>query len=527
MARRYRLPFRNPYLEDASGKGKYHLSLVMEDAKEMRIGRIKSKAGAFQISREELTCSDQPVVRPSASRFEFDLESEGQNETITVATLEAMQYSPSYRPKGQVGERVADTTISRLRYQALAGRKSKPPRDLSFLSDAENRRSRQSEEQSSALRRDTRRSDVPIEKRRAALLAMLPPEQREQPEKIAQEVNERREREEKASGRIIPPRVHRKRFDEEDFSALTLARNIDDPTDDFRARELEEKRREDVVPVQEGMGESTQQLPEFYSETRYWSRINSENPTWSEIQQNTVTVVPKGSKKRARQEGRYVADDQFDPNDRYRPIRGVAPRRMPTLFTEEDYDPLHMDNPYAQGRVLSAEEIRGILNREERTVGTLEPPEGLTDPELLAEWYRGYSALYRTEEDATERERYLGMHEERQSPPPQIRRHIPSQGRRRNRRPDSRANEQSRYEQYRQAERDGYERGRSEGEQMMRREQEARRRQEMAARQRSQMYAPRTYSQPYPPQGGYSAVQPQRGNQQFSQNLPPRRRNGN
>lgn len=532
MARRYRATFRNPYLDvnetDSQQEARFHVSIVMDEARGRTIGNLRAKKGAFELRREQLI-EQRTGKRPDSARFQYNLERDFRAETITPASLESMKYSPSYRPSGRVGEQITDVTVSHLKYTALAGRKVKPPKDLSFISDPEARRARQTEERSPSLRRDVRRLDSPVDKRRAELLEMLPPEQQEHPEEIVQEVNDKRSKREKALGKIIRPREHKKRFDEDDFSVLLEGQELTDPTAEFRQRELDERTREEVVPKQDGMEESTQQLPDFYSETRNWSSINSENPTWSEIQQATITHVPKPKGKKAAIEGRFVPDEQFDPSNRYRPMPGVAPRRAPTLYLNEDYDPLEIENPYASDRLMSSEQIRGILARSEHGPGTLTVPEELTRPELLGAWYDSYSERFRPEQDRQQidafreryqdpRSRYRGL-SSRPEPP------VRQPDRRRQTRRSSQAaqmREEEMRERYMRAQRDGVKQGREQSEEMRRKEQEAQA--AAAQRQYAQMYA-RMYGQvpqQYTPQAGVQNVQRSSG----VQLPPPRKRQG-
>ncbi|MDR1003174.1 MAG: hypothetical protein LBL82_07900 [Oscillospiraceae bacterium] len=438
MARRFSNPFQNPYIDPNSKNGEagYNFDIVMEEARERLAGRIRPKARSFELSKEHIFGNGRPN-RPDRARFKIDIKNDFNGQAITPQSLESMKYSSSYRPTGNVGDKVTDTHLSSLKYAALAGRKQAPPRDLSFLSDPQSRYEVKGKKELSK-RRDTERLSEPTNVRRDKLLQMLPEEQREIPEEMAEEILEKSDMKQRALGKIIEPREKKKRFSTGgDLSVLFGDRG--DPAEQFKKRELDAPPRAEKLPAQDGMEENNQQLPEFYSETRNWSEIDSENPSWSEIQQHTVTIVPKPQndrKRRAEKQGRFVDDFAYDPNNRYRPIPGMAPRRMPMRRDRSQYDPLSMYNPHAADRRMSPEELRDILAREEHGPGNLLPPEGITKPELINAWYDTYSAAFRAEEDREARERFKAQYENPVSryrgmrQPAEAQRHPASEGRR-------------------------------------------------------------------------------------------------
>lgn len=409
MARRFSGSYKNPYLKDVevSEEASYQLDVLLDEARTRRVGTIKSKKGVFEIQRAKLLSKSKNAMKPDSARFDLDVEEDLNSGRLTSEMLEKMSYSPSYRPSGKVGEQISDFTISRLRYSALAGRKARAPKDLYFLKDPAARdKFEEKKERDGKLRRSTVRNEIPIEKRRAELIEMLPKEQQEKYEDIAREVNEFREKRDIAQGKAAPRKEHKKRYDDEDFSRLADMMEIDDPTEDFRRRELGEEDREDKLPEQHGMIDSERPLPQLYSETRHWSRIDSENPTWSEIQQNTETVVYGVKKETApspANHGRYISDEDFDPNNRYKQQSGVAPRRMPKLESYDDMKAISI-NPYTSDCVLSPDQIEEIMKDNFRSPGQLSLPDEITDPKLRGVWYGTYGAKYRQQDEQAMRE---------------------------------------------------------------------------------------------------------------------------
>ncbi len=428
MARRISGHYKNPYLKDIeiTDEASYQLDVLLDEARTRRVGTIKSKRGAFALKREKLLAQRPDGMKPDSARFDLDVEEDLNGGRITPEMLERMSYSPSYRPKGKVGEQISDFTISRLRYSALAGRKARAPKDLSFLADPAARdRFEEKKERDGKLRRSTVRNEIPVEERRARLIEMLPKEQQEKYEDIAKEINEFREKRDIAQGKVIDRKERKKRYDDEDIEKLRGAMDIDDPTEDFRRRELDDREREEKIPEQHGMNEYQRPMPQLYSETRHWSRIDSENPTWSEIQQNTETEVIGAKKESApTNPGRYISDDQFDPKNRYKQQSGVEPRRMPKLESYDDMRAISI-NPYTSDCVLSPDEIEGIMKDDFRSPGQLSLPEEIHDPRLRSVWYNTYGAKYRAEEEREAREEL-----EAQRPQPQ-RRRPPNPSRRR------------------------------------------------------------------------------------------------
>lgn len=468
MARRFSGSYKNPYLKDVqvSDDASYQLDVLLDEARTRRVGTIKAKKGAFELQRERLLSERPNGMKPDSARFDLDVEEDLNSGRLTPEMLESMSYSPSYRPKGKVGEQISDLTISRLRYSALAGRKARAPKDLSFLADPAARdKFEEKKERDGKLRRSTVRNEIPIEKRRAELIEMLPKEQQEKYEDIAREVNEHREKRDIAQGKVIETKKHKKRYDDEDLSMFAEQMNVDDPTADFRRRELDERIREEKIPEQHGLIDSSRPLPQMYSETRHWSRIESENPTWSEIQQNTETeVIGAKSKKEAvpTNPGRYISDEQFDPNNRYKQQVGVEPRRMPKLESYDDMKAISI-NPYTSDCVLSPDEIEKIMGDDFRSPGQLSLPDEIRDPKLRGVWYSTYGARYREEEERAERESLAA-----QARPQQPRRRAPHPGRRRSGQP--RVHYADRPSAYREPIAQGYAMGQAEADRIRREE---------------------------------------------------------
>ncbi len=478
MARRFLGSYKNPYLKDVevTEDASYQLDIVLDEARTRRAGTMKSKRGAFALKREKLLSSRPDGMKPDSARFDLDIEEDLNGGRVTPEMLEKMSYSASYRPSGKVGEQISDYTISRLKYSALAGRKARAPKDLSFLADPEARekfeeKNNEKKERDGKLRRSTVRNEVPVEERRAQLIEMLPKEQQERYEDITKEINEHREKRDIAQGKIIDNTEKKKRFDDEDFSKLTERLNFDDPTDDFRRRELDDRGRDEVIPEQSGLIDSERPMPQLYSETRHWSRIDSENPTWSEIQQNTETEVLGG---RTRKEsnpgvnpGRYIPDELYDPNNRYKQHSGVEPRRMPKLESYDDMKAMSI-NPYTADCVLSPDQLDGIMKDDFRSPGTLTLPDEIRDPKLRSVWYSTYGAKYRMEEEREEREK---LEAQQRAEEESRRRRTPNPARRRN---AQRVPFSERASAYREPVAQGYALGQAEAERMKREEERRR-----------------------------------------------------
>ncbi len=399
MARRFSGNYKNPYLKDVqvSDDASYQLDVLLDEARTRRVGTIKAKKGAFELQRARLLAAHSEGMKPDSGRFDLDIEEDLNGGRITPEMLEKMSYSPSYRPSGKVGEQISDFTISRLRYSALAGRKARAPRDLYFLKDPAARDSFDKvKERDGKLRRSSVRNEIPVEKRRAELIEMLPKEQQEKYEDIAREVNEHREKRDTAQGRVIEPRKRKKRYDDEDLSMFAEQMDINDPTEDFRRRELDDRERTEKIPGDNGLDTYSPPLPQMYSETRYWSRIDSAEPTWSEIQQNTETEVIGTKPKKENipaNPGRYIPDEQFDPQNRYRQQSGIEPRRMPKLESYDDMKAMSV-NPYTLDCVLSPDEIEKIMKDDVRSPGQLSLPDEIRDPKLRGVWNSTYGARY-------------------------------------------------------------------------------------------------------------------------------------
>lgn len=399
MARRFSGNYKNPYLKDVqvSDEASYQLDVLLDEARTRKVGTIKAKKGAFELQRARLLSAHSEGMKPDSGRFDLDIDEDLNGGKVTPEMLEKMSYSPSYRPSGKVGEQISDFTVSRLRYSALSGRKARAPKDLYFLKDPAARDSFDKvKERDGRLRRSSVRNEIPVEKRRAELIEMLPKEQQEKFEDIAREVNEHREKRDTAQGRVIEPKKHRKRYDDEDLSMFAEQMQLYDPTEDFRRRELDERSREEKLPESSGLDTYSPQLPQMYSETRHWSRIDSDEPTWSEIQQNTETEVIGAKPKRdiaPTNSGRYIPDEQFDPKNRYKQQSGIEPRRMPKLESYDDMKAISV-NPYTLDCVLSPDEIEKIMKDDFRSPGQLSLPEEISDPKLRGVWNSTYGARY-------------------------------------------------------------------------------------------------------------------------------------
>ena len=145
----------------------------------------------------------------------------------------------------------------------------------------------------------------------------------------------------------------------------------------------EHAERLESLPKQAGMSKSSQRMPQFASETRHWSRIESADPSWSEIMRHTDVVVPDDGEEYPQDEprARYVSDDAFDPASRYRPMAGIAPRDA----MDGEYRPGQLDDEVIELSGVDPKRARELMTKKYR--GRWLPPEFFYDDELVAEYY--------------------------------------------------------------------------------------------------------------------------------------------
>ncbi|MBR6708181.1 MAG: hypothetical protein IKL84_00720, partial [Clostridia bacterium] len=289
--------FDNPYLDGEDGENRYSAAIIMDEARERwRTGNWRAKSESFQLSRKEISGDDEDEdTSPSSARFRLDLRRDLMGETISLKKLGELDYSPSYRPQGNLDEHLVTPMSTMQRYDVLAGDLENPPEDLSFLTDADKRLRRELEKSGSkkdgTLRKDTRRLDRSLSERRAALIDMLPDADTAEARQIVRESQRRKQRMDAEIGRAPKDpdqEKQEKKKKRRRIYAVPSARS-DEPVPELRDLSVLRSSR---MPKQYGLDAERPELPEFESETRHWSRITSNNPSWSEIQQHTENLSP-------------------------------------------------------------------------------------------------------------------------------------------------------------------------------------------------------------------------------------------
>lgn len=366
--------FENPYLEEENKDSKYKAEVIMDEARQKwRAGGWRARSEAFDLEREQLTAENEgeetKAERPSSSRFELDVRRDLTGETISLKTLQELDYSASYRPKGNLEERIVGRRSTMQRYDILAGELEAPPEDLSFMSDAEARRERDEQKgeiRSGRLRRDTRRLDSSVDERRSELMRMLPDTDTSAAKSIVKETVRRKERTDaelgKKSRRNYSYRSSAKKRSEEN-------------SDEAFARRLAASRL-DRLPEQAGMMESSMELPEFTTEARYWSQIPVDNPTWSEIAAHSVHTVPQDEDD-SRVDPRFIRSEDEDDRSEY----GFTASRA-RLKSEEAGE---FKNEYIKEANIDPERIKQIM--EHRYRGRWIPPEFFADNRLVEDYF--------------------------------------------------------------------------------------------------------------------------------------------
>lgn len=379
--------FENPYLEEGSDQTKYSAEVIMDEARQKwRVGNWRARSEAFELDRSELTSqndaegqSAEGTKRPPATRFRIDIHRDLTNDSISRSKLQELDYSPSYRPKGDIEERMIGPRSTLQRYDVLAGELEAPPEDISFVSDADARREREQQKGSSRtgqLRRDTRRLESSVDERRSELIKMLPDDDGSEARRIVKESSARRRREDAEIGRVRKNKV-RYRFTHED----DLPEG--EKSSRRRAEEVSESdlagTRMERLPQQTGMGDSSVKLPEFATEARYWSQIKSEKPSWSEVAAHSVNTVPKEEEPREL-DGRYIRPD--DDRSEY----AITPTRARVRSTEAG----EFKNEYLSEANIDRERIKQIMNHHYR--GRWIPPEFFADDALVEDYFNALSS---------------------------------------------------------------------------------------------------------------------------------------
>ena len=398
MSRYSKSFFDNPYLKD--GRRRESAELVMDEARQRwRVGSWRARSDAFNIDRKEIAAEAEPDSdapkkkgdRPSASRFHLDVRRDLAGQAISLRSLRELEYSPTYRPKGnldEIDEHAVAPMSTMVRYDVLAGELEAPPEDLSFLSDAQTRYDREVEKGSrrdGKLRRDTRRLDSGVDERRSALMRMLPEKESDEADRIIRETNRRKLAIDAELGRLPkeePERKSRKK------KGKRIEYDLTDPAEAIQARF--EGSRYARLPEQAGMEDDvSRELPEFASETRYWSRVQSLEPTWSEVAEHTVSTVPQDEERPDSREAYYSSDSRYSRRSRYGDAGSPRERIRATEGVGE------FSNEYLAPE--QAARIREILSKKYR--GRWLPPEFFGDDQLVREWFNQYNRGAITGED--------------------------------------------------------------------------------------------------------------------------------
>lgn len=394
--------FDNPYLEEGD-ENKYSATVIMDEARERwRTGNWRAKRESFSLQRSELTGRDvheeagggeliekKPEgSRPRSSRFRLDVKKDLMGDTISLKKLSELSYSPNYRPQGNLDEQLVTPMSTMQRYDVLAGDLESPPEDLSFLTDADSRLQRELEKsgkkKDGTLRRDTRRLERSLSERRAALISILPDTETAQARQIVRESQRRKQRMDAEIGRdlkAIEKAEEEKKRKRRNIYAVRATHSQDELIDMRDLSVLRSSR----MPHQYGLNTEGRELPEFESETRHWSRITSDNPSWSEIQQHTEHASPSDLEDEPESRtAHYVDDVEYDPENPYRPIFGAEPRER--LYSDEVG---RFENEYNEKNGISSSRIQEIMEKEYR--GRWIPPEYYADDRLVNAWFNDLS----------------------------------------------------------------------------------------------------------------------------------------
>ena len=372
MARKYRGDGKNPYIKGNSD-AKYNYDLVMDEARQKwRAGNWRAAPEAFKLQRGSFELDDEHKgERPSSERFELDVKTDLLGDSISMAALENLKYSPSYRPKGKLSERIAEPMSTPRRYDVLAGLKETPPEDLGFLSDASVRRKRVGVHDG-ALRVDTRRLDVPVDERRSAILRMMPKAPVDDTGKIIDDAKRRKAREDRELGKPREEKEFKKRFLDTDPANEAA----------FKAYMEHGADRLSRLPEQNGMAANTQELPEFERQSRHWSELTKLNPTAADVLRISENYVPD-EEEPDDSNAHYISDVEFNPDRPFRRAKGTLPRAKKIGTIDGKYKSVY--NDYVREAGVDPDRIQEIMNHRYR--GRWIPPEFFNDDELVAEYF--------------------------------------------------------------------------------------------------------------------------------------------
>ena len=380
--------FNNPYLEEGD-ENKYSATVIMDEARERwRTGNWRAKRESFDLERKDLTEGDplenEVKPAPSPARFKLDLRKDLMGEAISLKKLGELSYSPNYRPQGNLDEHLVTPMTTMQRYDVLAGDLEAPPEDLSFLSDADKRLRRELErsgnKRDGSLRKDTRRLETSLAERRAALIDMLPDADTAEARQVIRESQRRKERMDAEIGRVPKSKEEEKQEKKKKRRNIYAVSNKaqDDTLPDARELSVVRSTR---IPQQYGMDGQRPELPEFESETRHWSRITSDSPTWSEVQQHTEHASPSDLEDQPEsRRAHYIDDVDYDPDQPFRRVAGIAPRER--LYSDEVGQ---FENEYNLRNGITPERVQEIMDKEYR--GRWIPPEYYADDRLVDAWF--------------------------------------------------------------------------------------------------------------------------------------------
>ena len=372
MPRRYKASGRNPYIKKESD-AKFNYDLVMDEARQKwRTGNWRAESEAFDIDAESFEPEkEEKGERPSAERFKLDVKNDLLGDSISLAALEKLSYSPSYRPSGKLSERITEPMSTPRRYDVLAGLKEAPPEDISFLSDASVRRARVGKHEG-ALRNDARRLETPVDERRSALLRMMPKGEVDDTSKIIGEAKRRKAREDRELGKAYEEKKLRKRFLDVDPANEAVF-------NEYMERGVDRLSR---IPTQVGISSTERELPEFESMSRRWSEIDTVNPSASDVMRITDNHDPDEDEPDDSR-ARYVSDVEYDPKRPFRKVKGMPPRERIKVRLDGSFQ--SVDNEYVRDAGVDPDRIREIMNHRYR--GRWIPPEFFNDDELVCEYF--------------------------------------------------------------------------------------------------------------------------------------------
>lgn len=382
MGKYSKYTFDNPYLEEGD-ENKYTASLVMDEARERwRVGNWRASHESFDIKRDKLSGKKSRKNAPSAARFHLDVKKDLMGEAISVNKLRELNYSPAYRPKGNLDEHLVTPMSTMQRYDVLAGDLEAPPEDISFLSDADKRLKMEAKKgagkKDGSLRYDSCRLPESLDERRSRLMEMLPGSEEQDAKRIVRDSKRKKARLDAELGKqptVEPPKKPARGV------------RIPEPPEEsgYNTDTGSYAYSRDRLRRQNGLVGASAKLPEFESETRRWSNIASENPSWSEVMSHTENYTPADMEPNEESvKAHYIEDVDYDPENPFRQLKGAEPRNR--LRSDEAGK---FQNEYIPKEGIDPERIREIMRRKYR--GRWIPPEYYADNRLVSDWFNDFS----------------------------------------------------------------------------------------------------------------------------------------